>query len=169
MPFVWKKLTFYTVFLLSGLGTTTMSDALDLGNLKTGHVAVVAPNIQQSPRLFGTYSQVEKEIWTNTLAKVIEKHFRKYDSGQLHHLGISIEKTSLVRPQIAASESPKSSLQILVTLWIDETQSKVNHTPKEFRLAFKITSGGKIAKEKDQIEALGEAAAVLIEEWIAGI
>ncbi len=141
----------------------------DLGDFSLHHNVVVADNATIGP----LSREASVEAWEAMLQNEIQNSLGGYQSDHLYHLGVSVNAYVLAAPGVPLVISPKSVLVISVTLWDNNTESKVNPEPKQFTVfeqagskTFLLGSGLTQTKE-EQMKNLSENAAAAIRKWLA--
>ena len=128
-----------------------------LGNFKLGHSEVVAPNLE---KLLVSREATDEE-WITAVDAAVERRFRRFEGDQFYHLGISVEAYSLPPPVIPG----KSALALRVTVWDDQTQTKMN-AESEVISVIKVFESRLANTREEQIEILAADAAKEIEKWL---
>lgn len=128
-----------------------------LGNFKLGHAEVVAPNLQQ----LLVSREATAEEWTTVVDSALERRFRRFEGDQFYHLGVSVEAYSLPPPVVPG----KSALAIRVTVWDDETQTKLNKETELFHTIQVFESRLGLTREQ-QMQRLAETSAKQVEDWM---
>ena len=99
-----------------------------MGDFLLGHNIVVAPDPVPGPL---TRPATEEE-WQESITAAIDERFGRYDGDHYYHIAVKVEGFVLALPGIPLVANPKSVLIAGVTIWDDETQSKINEEPKRF-------------------------------------
>jgi len=111
------------------------------------------------------------EEWVESLSAAIDAQIGRYDAGGLYHLGVSVDQFVLAAPGVPLVLSPKSILQVSVTVWDNAKGQKINETPEQI-LVFESFSGGSLLgsgltrSREEQMAGLSANAAIKIENWL---
>ena len=168
---VWK-ITFCLIALLAvaGCGSTIgemtpRSPALSSFDL--GHNVVIGTTAKKGP----LSRDATAEEWVESLSAAIDARIGRYNKGDLYHLGVSIDQFVLAAPGVPLFLSPKSILQVSVTVWDNAKAQKINETPKQI-LVFENFSGASLLgsgitrSREEQMAGLSANAAIKIENWL---
>lgn len=122
------------LLLLSALVLSACASGKDLdeapvplGDFQLSHNVVVAPDPTKGP----LSREASKDDLIASVRDAVGKRFGRYDSDKLYHFGISVEGYVLAQPGIPIVLSPKSALILLVTVWDDAAQKKLNEKPHQ--------------------------------------
>jgi hypothetical protein len=168
---VWK-ITVGLVALLAvaGCGSTTAemtSRSPALSSFDLGHTVVIGTTARKGP----LSRNATAEEWVESLSAAVDTQIGRYDAGGLYHLGVSVDQFVLAVPGVPLVFSPKSILQVSVTVWDNAKAQKINETPEQI-LVFESFSGvsllgsGLTKSREEQIAGLSANAAIKIENWL---
>lgn len=138
-----------------------------IGEFALGHNIVVAPNLVMGP----ASREASKEDWIASVTEAIDARFARYEGEQLYHFGVSLEGYVLAQPGVPLILSPKSALILKLTVWDDAAGGKLNEEPEQITVlenldGDSIVGSGLTKSADEQMDALAENAAKLIQRWI---
>lgn len=139
----------------------------DFGDFSLGYNIVVAKNAKP----VGPSRQATAEEWEAAIKTAIAARFDRYQGEKLYHIGIGVDAYALAVPGIPILLSPKSVLAITVNIWDDSAQRTVNAEPKTFTVfeglsGSTVVGSGLTRSREEQMKALSENAARLINDWL---
>lgn len=138
-----------------------------LSSFDLGHNVVIGTTAQKGP----LSRDATAEEWVESLSAAIDAQIGRYDTGGLYHLGVSVDQFVLAAPGVPLVLSPKSILQVSVTVWDNAKGQKINETPEKI-LVFESFSGGSLLgsgltrSREEQMAGLSANAAIKIENWL---
>lgn len=138
-----------------------------IGDFFLGHVIVVADKAEQ----VGPSRDAAPEDWQRVLTEEVRKRTGRYDGEKYYHLGIKVEAYALAYPGIPVVVSPKSVLVVLVNVWDDAAQRRINAEPKEITVFENfspetVIGSGLTKTGDDQMRSLAANAAQQINDWL---
>lgn len=146
---------------LAGCGAQTF-DADEpvepIGNFQLGFLAMVA----EEPKAVLS-RQIPDEVLQGAFEQTFQDWFGRFEGGKLYHLGVKIEQYSVPR-----GIGGRSAVQLLVTVWDDAAQAKLNAEPEVFQIIRVFESGLERLNmsDEEQLKKLSVAAATELDEWL---
>lgn len=142
--------------------------SVDLNDFSLGHLVVIAEDVEQGP--FSRKAS-EKEL-EKSLEAAIRKRLGGYQGKGTYHIGVKIAVYALAAPGVPLVFEPKSVLGIVVNVWDDATQKKLNPEPKQFTVfegvsAETLVGSGLTQSKEEQLAKLSANAAGQIQKWLA--
>ena len=128
-----------------------------LGDFALGFARAAAP----APQKLLVSREATPEEWIAVVEKAYDERFSRFDGGKLYHLGLKVEAYSLPPPVVPG----KSAVQILVTVWDDAAQAKLNEEAKSIAV-IKVFESRLASSREESMKALAEEAAMLTEKWL---
>ena len=138
-----------------------------IGDFKLGHAVVSAKGSDAAP---GSREATAEELET-ALQEAIEARLGRYSGEKFYHVSVAIEAYLISPGGIPVVASPKSAWVLRVSIWDDAAGKKLAPSPhtmpisEPFSAETAIGSGLTRTKE-EQIEALSERSAEVIERWL---
>ena len=132
-----------------------------LGDFQPGYLVAVA----DEPSKLGFSVDVADETWEAELLKALEERMQRYEGGKLYHVSLKVWEYSL--PSVVAPVG-RSALHVLVTVWDDAAQAKMNDDPKSI-YTIKVFEGrlARVARtEEERITLLSREVVKLVEDWL---
>ena len=158
--------------LMLSVAACAGSDDLDqapvgLGDFKLGYNIAVAPKVVKGP----LSRSATKEELTDAVKAAVAARFDRYEGDKLYHFGVSVESYVLAAPGIPLVLAPKSIMILLVTVWDDAENAKLNARPKQITVVETFGKGkgvgtGYTLTAEEQLANLSQNAAKSIELYL---
>jgi len=138
-----------------------------MGDFRLGHNIVVV-----SEPTIGPFSRtVEDGELKDALTLALSHRLGGYEGEKFYNIGAKIDAYVLALPGVPIVFKPKSVLVVTVTLWDDETGTRLNEEEKVFTVfegvSEKTLLGSGLTQNKaKQLENLSNNAARSIQKWI---
>lgn len=125
----------------------------------------------ENPEVLPFSRSASDQEWKAKMASAMDERFGDYDGDKLYHIGVKIEAYALAIPGVPVLFTPKSALVIVVNIWDDAEQKKLNAEPKSFTVfesvsAETMVSSGLTQSKDKQMTTLTRNAAKMIQDWI---
>ncbi|MBV1867428.1 MAG: hypothetical protein KUG69_05930 [Marinosulfonomonas sp.] len=164
-----RMITGAALLVLAGCATQAKIDEpqVAMGDFRLGHNIVVV-----SEPAIGPFSRtIEDEELKNALTLALTHRLGGYEGEKFYNIGAKIDAYALAMPGVPIVFTPKSVLVVTVTLWDDESGTKLNEEEKVFTvfegLSEKTLLGSGLTQNKvKQLENLANNAARSIQKWI---
>lgn len=165
-----RLLTICLAFLLFGCAAEedlTLSPQ-PLGQFRLGHNIAIGDDVAKGP-FSREFSATELEV---ALQNAVAQRLRRYDGDGLYHLGMRIGGIVLAQPGIPIVYAPRSVMIVDVTVFDNDTQSKLNEEPHRIfagegiQNTVPIIGSGMVRSAEEQLANLTTSAARQIEVWL---
>ncbi len=140
-----------------------------IGDFRMGHNVVVGDTAKQIPPTRGATGAE----WEAAFEKEIAARMGRYDGEGLYHLGVSVDAYALAIPGIPVVVKPKSILVFSVTVWDNETRTKLNPVAKQITVLegggfseASIIGSGLMRNKNEQMRLLSASGARAIQGWL---
>lgn len=149
-------------FLVTLTACTDFSKDLEgptqpIGSFKLGHSIVVSTD----PQKLLVSRDATADEWIAVVDAAFEERFRRFEGENLYHFGINVIAYSLPPPVVPG----KSALQMVITVWDNKSQAKLNEEPKDIQIIRVFESRLSMTRE-EQMKALAQFAASEVEKWL---
>ena len=137
------------------------------GDFKLGYVVVSAKGSDAAP----ASRAVTAEELEAPLQKAIERRLGRYSGGKFYHVAVAIEAYLISPGGIPVVASPKSAWVLRVSIWDDAAGIKLDPSPHILPISEPFSAetaiGSGLTRTKmEQIKALSERSAKVIENWL---
>lgn len=138
-----------------------------MGDFRLGHNVVVV----SEPEILPFSREASDEEWKEMMTAAMEQRFGGYEGDRLYHIGVKVEGYALAVPGVPVLFTPKSALVLVVNIWDDAEEKKLNAEPKTFTVfeslsAETMVSSGLTQNKKEQMTTLTQNGAKMIQDWI---
>ncbi|MGJ8582532.1 MAG: hypothetical protein ACSHXD_00450 [Marinosulfonomonas sp.] len=138
-----------------------------MGDFDLGLNVVVVNN----PEVLPFSRSASDQEWKAKMALAMDERFGDYAGGKLYNIGVKVEAYALAIPGVPVLFTPKSALVIVVNIYDDAQQKKLNAEPKSFTVfesisAETMVSSGLTQSKDEQMTTLTQNAAKMIQDWI---
>ncbi len=167
---MYRVLACVAAVFLTACATEEQQDAIgkSLGQFRLGHNIAIAETVERSPLAAGiSNTALEAEV-----QRAVGAQLRPYDGDGLYHLGLVVDSLVLPQPGVPVVYSTQSKLVVDVTVFDNDTGSKLNQTPERFQVGggfetvVPFLGSGNVRPVEQQLEALTTSLARDIETWL---
>ena len=137
------------------------------GDFKLGHAVVAAKGSSVAP---GSREVTAEELEA-PLQEAIERRLGRYSGGKFYHVTAAIQGYFISPGGIPVVASPSSAWVLRVSVWDDASGTKLDPSPHILPIsepfsAETVIGSGLTRTKHEQINALSEKSAQVIENWL---
>lgn len=128
-----------------------------LGDFRAGFLYAAA----EEPKKLLISHDVSNDEWERELLRALEDRFRRYNGERLYHITVTVVSYSMPPPVVPG----RSALQVVVNVWDDAKQEKLNEEPHSL-YTIRVLESRLAQTTEERVRLLSKEVVVLVEDWL---